>query len=108
MFSFYLQTGEVPSDPVDLPFIPEVDLSDKPWFNPSEPTPDVNVEIQQNMARALTSIPMETKSMMGNSIEDMLQECTWNGYNCKPRLVFSNKVVDICKCFNHYHKIERL
>ena len=73
------------TDPVNEYFFPDVDLSDKPWFKPDEELPAISVEIQQNVSIVLASIPISTKQKMGHSLDDMLQECIWNGYNCGPQ-----------------------
>ena len=76
--------GELPEDPSAVPFIPDVDLSNKPWFVVGEDVPVLAIEVSQNVSRALVSIPTETRQKMGHTLDDMLQGCTWNSKNCGP------------------------
>ena len=73
-----------PIDAADDVFIPEVDLSDKPWFKPEEEVNDIRVDTVKNISQALANIPLETKKIMGHQIDDMLQECIWDSVHCSP------------------------
>ena len=61
-----------------------MDLSDKPWFNPEKEVPDIRVETAKNVSKALASVPLETKTVMGHQLVDMLQECVWDSMICTP------------------------
>ena len=74
----------VQADESDAPFVPEVDLSDKPWFDPNNDKPNVEVEAGKNLTFALSQIDKVTKIKMGHNIADMLQECKWEAKNCNP------------------------
>ena len=74
------------SDLSDEPFSPDVDMS-KPWVTVDTTAPSIAVEAKRNLANAMTNIPIGTKEKMGSTIEDMLQECSWNGRTCSTRLV---------------------
>ena len=75
------------SDETDASFLPEVDLSDKPWFDVVSVDPPASVETSasENMSVALNTVPLNTQKQMGHKIEDFLQECTYNGRKCIPR-----------------------
>ena len=69
------------TDPSDEPFIPEVDLS-KPWVNVDSSMDSPTLETKRNISIALGNISEQTRARMGFSLNDMLQECTWNGRKC--------------------------
>ena len=70
-------------DTADEAFIPEVDISEKPWFH-DEGTMSVGVEVSKNMHIALREVPLAKQRAMGHKVEDMIQECVWNGKPCSP------------------------
>ena len=73
------------NDPTDEVFVPKVDLSNKPWFDPGVEVPTVRLEAARNLSRAVASIPLETRRLMGYTLPQMLQQCLWEGLNCGPR-----------------------
>ena len=82
---FFPNQEEQLSDKSDDIFIPEVDLSDKPWFTTEEDVPSFAAEAARNLSQALANIDDETRVIMGHHITDMLQGCEWDGQNCSPR-----------------------
>ena len=71
-------------DAADDPFIPEVDLS-RPWVNVNTSLDSPALETKRNISIALSNIPWETRAQMGFSLNNMLQECTWDGRKCALR-----------------------
>ena len=65
-------------------FEPEIDLS-KPWVIVDTEADSPAVERAKNLSNAMANIPPETKQKMGFTVQDMLQECTWNGNTCTTR-----------------------
>ena len=86
-FFLFFHQGSVESDLSDAPFVPEVDLSDKPWFDIDNDKPNVEVEAARNLTYALGELDAKTRIRMGHRIEDMLQECKWESKNCNPMWV---------------------
>ena len=81
VFLFHKQLRDVTDDP----FIPEVDLSNKPWFNPDEEVPTFAVEAREKVGQALASVSAETRKAMSHQLDDTLQECGWHGGVCGPQ-----------------------
>ena len=60
---------DILEDEADQPFEPDVDLSDKPWFQANTPdAPDVYVESVLNYSRALASLPPGMLRIMGHQV----------------------------------------
>ena len=76
-------TSEARGDPVNDYFEPDVDLSNKPWFD-EEPTPTVSTEISQNLTSLLRSMGLGEQRNMGHRVDDMVHECSWAGKQCTP------------------------
>ena len=76
----YIVVLQTLADTSDEAFIPEVDLTNKPWFNlTSEP---VSTSSQKKASVILANIPAESIAEMGHSVNEMLVECMWNGMLC--------------------------
>ena len=72
------------SDQSDAVFEPEVDLSDKPWFDVDNDKPNVEVEAAKNLTYAMSKFTPGLRRKMGHTIDEMLQECKWESQNCNP------------------------
>ena len=82
----FFKTLQKETDANDAPFLPEVDLSNKPWFDvvSPEPPPVVEVAARENLNVALNSVPVSTQRQMGHKVEDLIQECSFDGELCNP------------------------
>ena len=66
--------------------MPEVDLSNKPWFTSASTPPKTAAALaDEEMTLAMRTVPLDSQRQMGHRPEDLLQECTWNGRKCSPR-----------------------
>ena len=70
-------------DEAAKPFTPSVNLVNRPWFH-DEGSPAVVVEATKNVTLALREVPLQKQREMGHKVEDLIQECSWNGRPCSP------------------------
>ena len=73
-------------DVTDAVFEPEVDMT-RPWVNVDTTQNSLNVEAHKNISVVVASIPTEIRWQLSQHVNEMVQECTWNGKMCSTQYV---------------------
>ena len=66
-------------------FIPDVDLTDKPWFSTKPDLPSLDNLVHEKMTGVLASLSSDARGKMGYELLGMLVDCQWNAQPCDIR-----------------------